>query len=648
MELLLFRGQNDKEPSRVISLDPFTHRTYHYWHVFVPGIEPGQLYGYRVDGVHDLAKGHRFDPELILLDPYAKAISFPNGRTQRQVRERNVLKSVVCDLSQYDWEGDQHPRRSFAQTVIYEMHVAGFTSHPNSGVHAAKRGTFAGVIEKIPYLVDLGVNAVELLPVFQFDDVPSPEGIKNYWGYDPISFFALHQHYSSDPDPLSELDEFRTMVKAFHKAGIEVFLDVVFNHTAEGGENGPTYSFRGIDNSVYYTLEADKSRYANFTGTGNTLNANNPIVRRMIIDSLHYWVKEMHIDGFRFDLASILSRDERGNPIENPPILWDIESDPVLAGTKLIAEAWDAAGLYQVGTFIGDSWKEWNGKFRDDVRSFLRGDNHSVRNFVTRLVGSPDLYGKDEREPEQSVNFVTCHDGFTLNDLVSFNTKHNEANGEHNRDGSDNNISWNCGVEGPTDNPGVEALRKRQVRNFLAVTLLSVGTPMLTMGDEIRRTQRGNNNAYCQDNEISWFDWDLVKKNQDLFRFVKILIEMRLLRDAAQLKFGLNLRELLEQRLIAWHGIRLNEPDWSDNSHAVAFTVTSLTGNTRLHYMVNAWMEPLEFELEENLNSPWKRWIDTAQPSPKDICTWDEAPKVTSNHYTLKPYSVAVLIALRK
>jgi len=648
VDLLLFRGANDKEPSRVISLDPFTHRTYHYWHVFVPGIEPGQLYGYRVDGVHDLSKGHRFDADLILLDPYAKAISFPDGRTQRHHKERNVLKSVVCDLSQYDWEGDQHPRRSFAQTVIYEMHVAGFTSHPNSGVHPSKRGTFAGLIEKIPYLVDLGVNAVELLPVFQFDDVPNPDGTKNYWGYDPISFFALHQHYSSNPDPLSELDEFRTMIKAFHKAGIEVFLDVVFNHTAEGGENGPTYSFRGIDNSVYYTLEPDKSKYANFTGTGNTLNANHPTVRRMIIDSLHYWVKDMHIDGFRFDLASILSRDERGNAIENPPILWDIESDPVLAGTKLIAEAWDAAGLYQVGTFIGDSWKEWNGKFRDDVRSFLRGDTHSVRNFVTRLVGSPDLYGKDEREPEQSVNFVTCHDGFTLNDLVSYNSKHNEANGEENRDGSDNNISWNCGVEGPTDNAGVDALRKRQMRNFLAVTLLSVGSPMLTMGDEVRRTQRGNNNAYCQDNEISWFDWDLVKKNQDLFRFVKILIEMRLQRDAAQLKFGLNLRELLEQRLIAWHGIRLNEPDWSDNSHAIAFTVTSLTGNTRLHYMVNAWMEPLEFELEDNVNSPWKRWIDTAQPSPKDICAWDEASKVTSNRYLLKPYSIVVLIALRK
>ncbi len=649
VELLLFRAPGDKEPSRTISLDPFSNRTYHYWHVFVPGVEAGQLYAFRVDGTHDVTKGHRFNPNLVLLDPYAKAVSFPNGRTLRNHQTGGVpLKSVVCDMSQYDWEDDQHPRRSFAQTVIYEMHVAGFTKHPNSGVLPSKRGTFAGLIEKIPYLVDLGVNAVELLPVFQFDDTATPDGRKNYWGYDPISFFALHQHYSSNPDPLWALDEFRTMVKALHKAGIEVFLDVVYNHTAEGGEDGPTYSFRGIDNSVYYTLETDKSKYANFSGTGNTLNANHPIVRRMIMDSLHYWVKDMHIDGFRFDLASILSRDQRGNPIENPPILWDIESDPILAGTKLIAEAWDAAGLYQVGTFIGDSWKEWNGKFRDDVRAFIRGDNGTVRHFVTRLVGSPDLYGNDEREPEQSVNFVTCHDGFTLNDLVSFNNKHNEANGENNRDGSNHNISWNCGVEGPSDNPGIDALRKRQMRNFFAVTLLSVGTPMINMGDEVRRTQRGNNNAYCQDNEISWFDWDLVKKNQDMFRFVKVLIEMRLVRDAAQLKYGLSLRELLEQRLIAWHGVRLNEPDWSDNSHSIAFTVTSLTGNTRLHYMVNAWMEPLDFELEDNVNSPWKRWIDTAQPAPKDIFTWDEVPRVTANHYTLRPYSIVVLVSFRK
>lgn len=643
VELLFFQCPNDTGPSRTISLDPFANRTYHYWHVFVPGIQAGQLYAYRVDGLHDPAKGHRFNPESILLDPYAKAISFPKDRKKGAI----PLKSVVCNLSKFNWEDDQNPRRSFGQTVIYEMHVSGFTKHPNSGVQPSRRGTYAGLIEKIPYLVDLGITTVELLPVFQFDDSPREDGRRNYWGYDPISFFALHQQYSSNSDPQGAIDEFRTMVKALHKAGLEVILDVVYNHTGEGGEHGPTYSFRGIDNSIYYTLEKDKTKYANFSGTGNTLNANHAIVRRMIVDSLHFWVQEMHVDGFRFDLAAILSRDENGNPIENPPVLWEIESDPVLAGTKLIAEAWDAAGLYQVGTFIGDSWKEWNGKFRDDVRCFLRGDNDMVRSFVTRMVGSPDLYENDEREPEQSVNFVTCHDGFTLNDLVTFSNKHNDANGEENQDGSNHNFSWNCGVEGPSDNPGIEALRKRQMRNFFAATLLAVGTPMLLMGDEVRRTQRGNNNAYCQDNEISWFDWDLVKKNQDLFRFVQQLIRLRLMRDTAQMKYSLSLRELLEQRLIAWHGVRLNEPDWSGNSHSIAFTVTSLTGNTRLHYMVNAWMEPLEFELEEHPKTPWKRWIDTALPSPKDIVPWEEAPLVTANTYRLKPYSIVVLVALR-
>ncbi|MBL7850404.1 MAG: glycogen debranching protein GlgX, partial [Cyclobacteriaceae bacterium] len=559
VELLLYHTANDKDPYRTLSLDPVSNRTYHYWHVFVPGLKAGQLYAYRVDGHHDPAQGHRFNASIPLLDPYAKTIAFPQTRSKAGNGKGVPWKSVVCDMSKYNWEDDEHPRTPFSQTVIYEMHVAGFTKHPNSGVSPDKRGTYAGLIEKIPYLVDLGVTAVELLPVFQFDDKPGPQGRKDYWGYSPVSFFALHQGYSSDPTPLGSLAEFRNMVKELHKAGIEVILDVVFNHTGEGGEDGPTYSFRGIDNSVYYSLEqGNLAKYANYSGTGNTMNANHPAVRRMIIDSLHYWVKEMHVDGFRFDLASILARDHRGHIIENPPILWDIESDPILAGTKLIAEAWDAAGLYQVGTFVGDSWKEWNGKFRDDVRSFMKGDNGVIKRFASRLVGSPDIYGKDEREPEQSINFITCHDGFTLNDLVSYNSKHNEANGEDNRDGTDHNLSWNGGVEGPTDDPAIEDWRNRQIRNFFSITLLSVGAPMLSMGDEVRRTQRGNNNAYCQDNELSWFDWDLVKKNQDLFRFVRELIRMRLMRESAQQqRYPMNLREMLEQRLIAWHGVRL-------------------------------------------------------------------------------------------
>jgi isoamylase len=649
VELLLYRTENDKEPFRTLSLDPVYNRTYHYWHLFVPGLQEGQLYAFRVDGLNNPSHGHRFNPNIPLLDPYAKSIAFPQARSKSGNGKGVPWKSVVCDLSKYNWEGDEHPRTPFSQTVIYEMHVAGFTKHPNSGVAPAKRGTYAGLTEKIPYLVDLGITAVELLPVFQFDDKPTPQGHKDYWGYSPVSFFALHQGYSSSPTSLGSLDEFRTMVKELHKAGIEVILDVVFNHTGEGGADGPTYSFRGIDNSVYYSLEeGDMTKYANFSGCGNTMNANHPAVRRMIMDSLHYWVKEMHVDGFRFDLASILSRDHRGNIIENPPILWDIESDPILAGTKLIAEAWDAAGLYQVGTFIGDSWKEWNGKFRDDVRSFMKGDNGTIKRFTSRLVGSPDIYGKDEREPEQSINFVTCHDGFTLNDLVSYNSKHNEANGENNRDGTDNNVSWNGGVEGPTDDPSIEAWRKQQIRNFFAITLLSVGAPMLNMGDEVRRTQRGNNNAYCQDNEVSWFDWDLVHKNQDLIRFVRELIRMRIRREVTQRRSPMNLREILEQRLIAWHGVRLNEPDWSDHSHSIAFTATSVGGTTRLHYMINAWSQPLDFELEENVKSSWQRWIDTSLPSPEDIVGWEDGPKVKTNQYTLQPFSMVVLVSFRK
>ncbi|HEX5169692.1 MAG TPA: alpha-amylase family glycosyl hydrolase, partial [Cyclobacteriaceae bacterium] len=535
---------------------------------------------------------------------------------------------------------------SFAQTVIYELHVRGFTRNPNSGVEEKKQGTFLGLIEKIPYLVDLGITAIELLPVFQFDKQDCPEGLVNYWGYSPVSFFAPHQGYGTTDNPLNVLDEFRDMVKALHRAGIEVILDVVFNHTAEGNHEGPTSSFRGIDNVIYYTLEGDKSRYANYTGTGNTLNANHPIVRRMIIDSLHFWVKEMHVDGFRFDLASILSRDEKGNPIENPPVLWDIESDPVLAGTKLIAEAWDAAGLYQVGSFIGDSWKEWNGKFRDDIRSFIRGDNGSVSKLATRVMGSPDLYESQDLAPEQSINFVTCHDGFTLNDLVSYNVKHNEANGENNRDGVDNNLSWNCGVEGPSDDPAIEALRNRQVKNFLTTILISIGAPMILMGDEVRRTQHGNNNAYCQDNELAWFDWNLVEKHKDLLRFVKHLIASRLRRDSSQDEFSMSLKKLLDQALVTWHGVKLNAPDWSESSHSIAITIKALGGKVAVHYMVNSYNKPLAFELPPSNGKPevkWQRWVDTYLASPEDINDWNQAPEISDHTYLVREYSLVIL-----
>jgi glycogen operon protein len=656
VELLLFDRADNSQPSRSIMLDPGKHRTYHYWHVFVADTGPGQIYGYRVHGPHAPERGLRFDPGKVLLDPYGRAVAVPVTYS-RVLASRpgdncaTAMKSVVTDPRGYDWEGDVPPRIPFSRTVIYEMHVRGFTAHPNSGLPAEKRGTYAGLIDKIPYLQDLGITAVELLPVYHFDEQDAPPGFRNYWGYAPVSFFAPHPAYSSDKTPLGAVDEFRNMVKTLHRAGIEVILDVVYNHTAEGNHEGPTLSFRGFENDAYYILEPDKRYYGNYTGCGNTLEASNPFVRRLIIDSLHYWVREMHVDGFRFDLASILTRDEQGMPIANPPVLWDIETDPVLAGVKLIAEAWDAAGLYQVGSFIGDSWKEWNGKFRDDVRSFLKGDRHSVSHFASRLLASPDIYGHEEREAEQSINFVACHDGFTLNDLVTYNTKHNEANGEENRDGGNDNLSWNCGVEGPTDDPAVERLRNRQVKNFFTVTLVAAGTPMLLMGDEVRRTQKGNNNAYGQDNEISWFDWSLLAKHGDVHRFVKRLIAGRRQRDVSLADPGLTLNQLLAQAQIAWHGVRRNEPDWGADSHAIALTVKSLRGRFMIHMMFNAYWEQLEFAIPavaELSGSGWMRWIDTSLESPGDICTWDEAEAVRGAMYAVQPRSVAVLVGRMK
>jgi isoamylase len=652
VELLLFDRAADARPSRVIPLEVAANRTYFYWHVFVPGLRPGQVYGYRVSGPYEPETGLRFDAQKVLFDPYGKALALPDqySRLAASLPGENTasaMKSVVADLSLYDWEGDAPLRRPFSNTIIYELHVRGFTRHPSSGVPEGKRGTYAGLIEKIPYLQDLGITAVELLPVFQFDQQDAPPGFKNYWGYSPVSFFVPHGAYCSCRDPLGPLDEFRDMVKALHRAGIEVILDVVYNHTSEGHEYGPTLCYRGLENRAYYILEENNSRYANYSGCGNTLNAGNSIVRRMIIDSLHHWVNAMHVDGFRFDLASILSRDDTGQPLANPPVLWDIESDPVLAGTKLIAEAWDAAGLYQVGSFIGESWKEWNGRFRDDVRGFMKGDRGTVSRAASRLLGSPDLYGNQDREPEQSINFITCHDGFTLNDLVSYNQKHNEANGEENRDGMNDNLSWNCGVEGPTEDPVIERLRNRQVKNFLTVTLLAIGAPMLLMGDEMRQTQGGNNNVYCQDNEVSWLDWGRLERHTDVHRFVKSLIAARLRWDSPDSVQEMSLSQILRQARVQWHGVKLSQPDWGPDSHSIALTAWSRRGRLLTHIMLNAYWEPLAFELPpvHNLKGKtWHRWIDTALDPPEDLCTWAHAPAGSGETYLVQPRSIVVLM----
>ncbi len=649
LELLLFDDVDDPRPARVIRLDRRLNRTFYYWHIFVPGLKPGQLYAYRAYGPYDPARGHRFDPSKVLLDPYGREVAVGKHYSREAAIAPGdncpfAMKSVVIDTAGFDWEGDTPLRLPYSGTVIYEMHVGGFTRHPNSGVPPEKRGTYAGMIEKIAYLKNLGVTSVELLPIQQFDEQDAPPGLKNYWGYSPIAFFAPHCGYASDRSPLAPTNEFRELVKALHKAGIEVILDVVFNHTAEGNAWGPTFSFRGLENSSYYILEANQASYANFTGCGNTLNTNLSIVRRMIIDCLRYWVTVMHVDGFRFDLASVMSRDEWGQPLKSPPVLWEIESDPVLSGTKIIAEAWDAAGLYQVGSFIGHRWAEWNGQFRDDVRRFIRGDRGTVTRLSQRLTGSPDLYPQEDREPNRSVNFVTAHDGFTLNDLVSYNSKHNEANRENNQDGMSENFSWNCGTEGPSDNPVIEALRQRQIKNFIAILFLSQGTPMLLMGDEVRRTQGGNNNAYCQDNLISWFDWSAPEKEAGLLRFVQGMI--RFIKDHPV---------FLEERFwttrgknprLRWHGVKLGHPDWGEDSHSLAFTLQHPEADFLIHVLLNAYWEPLSFELPAlPAGQTWRRFVDTSHPSPEDLCEPPESGPVQKDRYLVAPRSAVILTA---
>ena len=652
IDLLFFDRVDDGRPSRVIPIDPVGNHTYHYWHVFVPGVQAGRIYGFRAYGPFEPARGLRFDPSKLLLDPYGHAIVVPKNYSREAARLQGdnaatAMKSVVTDPHAYDWEGDLPLKRPWSRTIIYEMHVRGFTADPSSALAESKRGTYAGLVEKIPYLQRLGITAVELLPVFQYDPQDAPRDRTNYWGYSPVSFFAPHQAYSSRQDALGAVDEFREMVKALHRAGIEVILDVVFNHTAEGGHDGPIQCFRGLDNPTYYLLCEDHSGYANFTGTGNTLNANHPVIRRMIVDSLRYWVNEMHVDGFRFDLASILARDSSGAVMSNPPVLWDIESHPALAGIKMIAEAWDAAGLYQVGNFPGDAWKEWNDRFRDDVRDFFRGANDSVRSMADRLLGSPSIYGYRRRELEESVNFVACHDGFTLNDVVSYNQKHNEENGEDNRDGREENRSWNCGVEGPTDDPVIERLRNRQVKNFFTAVLLSGGVPMFVMGDEVRRSQRGNNNAYCQDNDTSWFDWNLLSKHADVLRFVKLLIARRVMRDVDHERRRLSLSQVLREQKHAWHGVKLHQPDWSPFSHSVAIGGELKSEGVLAHIIFNAYWEPLDFDLPilRDGRENWWRWIDTALDPPHEICDWNAEPPVLGTTYRAGARSVVVLIA---
>jgi glycogen operon protein len=540
-----------------------------------------------------------------------------------------------------------------SETIIYEMHVGGFTRSPSSGTK--NPGTFAGVIEKIPYLKELGVTAVELLPVHDFDEKQvlrlSPidgKPLVNYWGYSTISFFAPNNGYCVSPECGSHLDEFRDMVKALHRAGIEVILDVVYNHTDEGNHQGPTINFKGLANHVYYQLSPqDRQYYMDYTGCGNTINGNHPIAEKMIVDSLEFWVKEMHVDGFRFDEAVILCRGEDGLPMIHPPVIWQIELSEVLADTKVIAECWDAAGLYQVGYFPGYRWAEWNGRYRDAVRRFVKGDPGIIGDVASRIAGSADIYEAAGEYPINSVNFVTCHDGFTLNDLVSYDYKHNEANGEGNRDGIDENLSWNCGWEGPTDDPGIEALRDRQVKNFATILLISVGVPMICAGDEVRRSQQGNNNAYCQDNELSWMDWTLPEKNAGMYRFWSRLIARR--KHYNQLhrpRFFCG--EANERGVpdISWHGCELNSPGWYDSDcRVLAYTLGGFDGQPDVHVMMNMGWTPATFQIPPIANRSWHRVIDTSLPSPDDITEVGQEIPINGSDYTVNDRSVVILIS---
>ncbi|HXG11667.1 MAG TPA: glycogen debranching protein GlgX [Gemmataceae bacterium] len=654
VHLVLFK-EGYEEPVAEIPLDPVVNKTGDVWHILVFGLPPDILYGYRVDGVFNPRLGHRFNPDVVLLDPYARALSggatwgvpdvphaYLNGNGNGKGRPHGRL-SRRCRLvfDDFDWEGDVPPNTPLGETIIYELHVRGYTRHPSSGVKHP--GTFLGLCEKIPYLKSLGVTAVQLMPVLEFDELDQPhrnpqtgEQLKNYWGYSPVSFFAPKAAYAAHPG--EQVAEFKQMVKQFHQAGIEVILDVVYNHTAEGDENGPTLSFRGLDNAIYYMLDR-QGRYYNFSGCGNTVNCNHPLVRDLILDSLTYLVAECHVDGFRFDLASILGRGTNGEVLADPPLLRHIAEHPTLAGTKLLAEAWDAAGLSQLGKFPAwGRWAEFNGLFRDDIRRFLRGDAGMAGAAAKRVCGSLDIYGDSSRHPYHSINFITCHDGFTLHDLVSYNHKHNWANGEHNRDGWDQNFSYNHGHEGPTSDPHINALRQRQMRNFLTMLLISQGVPFLTAGDEFGRTQLGNNNAYCQDNEISWVDWNLAERNAGLLRFTRLMIALRK-------KYFARSREEFVNR-VSWHGLRVGEPDWSGQSRTLAFL---MHGQPDIYVMFNAHWTPQRFNLPSREGRwGWRRLVDTNLPSPDDIVEETDAVWLRPHdHYIVSPRSAVILAAWR-
>jgi isoamylase len=642
--LELFERADDHVPLQTVALDPRVNRTFFFWHVFVEGAQPGLYYAWRLDGPNDPSRGLRFDPTRELLDPWATIVSDRLwDRSRAAAGEPAAIRACVAGADDYDWEGDAPLQRPLQDSIIYELHVGGFTRDPSSGVAAP--GTYAGLIEKIPYLTELGITDVELLPTMAFDaeDVPpgvAARGLRNYWGYSPYGFFAPHPHYAAGADARRE---FRDMVKALHRAGIGVILDVVLNHTAEGGDGGVTISFKGWGNEFFYHLDpADKSRYRDFTGCGNTINCNHPLVAHFLLQCLGYWVGEMHVDGFRLDLASVLTRGEDGEPMYHAPLLWSIEFSRVLASTHLIAEAWDASGLHQVGAFPGFRWSEWNGLYRDTIRRFLRGDGGMIGEAATRIAGSSDLFGGDGGHPVNGINFVTCHDGFTLHDLVSYDRKHNEGNGEDNRDGTDDNFSWNSGAEGPTDDAAIEALRLQRAKSFVAVLMLSQGVPMLLYGDEVLRSQRGNNNAYCQDNPIGWFDWTAVEREAEMLRFTREMIALRRRHRSLRRTHFVEPEPADGLPEITWHGDGPGLPDWHEGeARLLRFTIAPVDdGEPPLHAMINMSDVRVRLSLPVVGAGRWHRIVDTWRRAPDDVCVGDEAQAVSD--YMLAARAVAV------
>ncbi len=663
VRLDLFDGPEDVIPIRSIILNAARNKTGDIWHVWLEGIKPGQLYGFRVAGPYSPHEGHRFNPAKLVLDPYATAIASTPGRDFQEALgydpsspEADLSLSEIDDVSSapkcviphlhFDWRGDQPLSRPWTSTVIYELHVRGYTVRPSAGVRSP--GTYRGLVEKIPHFKELGVTAVELMPVQEFNEnecsrvnPQTQERLKNYWGYDPVGFFAPKASYASARGDGAQVLEFKEMIRSFHREGIEVLLDMVFNHTVERNELGPTICFRGIDNAIYYWLNDDKRFYRDFTGTGQTVNAAHPVVRDFVLDALRYWVMEMHIDGFRFDLASVLGRDRYGHILADAPLLERIAEDPILRDTKLIAEAWDAAGAYQVGSFSYRRWAEWNGRFRDDVRCFWRGDEGMVGRFASRICGSSDLYQASGKGPECSINFVTCHDGFTVNDLVSYSRKHNEANGENNRDGSNENYSANYGVEGESGDPQIEAVRRRQIKNFLLTMAVARGVPMLLAGDEFRRSQRGNNNAYCQDNETSWVDWSLLERNNEIFRFARGVLALRRAHPV------LSRETFYTDEEIQWLNPGGNSPGWFDSRERCLACLIRGLGGPDLYLMFNADAERTAFVLpSQTQRGRWHLAVDTAQESPRDcFAPGEEVAVASSSSYLVESRSSVVLVA---